>query len=57
MTTTSTDDCAQKFLIETADARGVIVHLTHSFRTVLEKHDYPPIIQQYLGEILHQSTP
>ena len=56
MITTSTNDCAQKFLIETADARGVIVHLTHSFRTILEKHDYPPIIQQYLGEMLLAAT-
>jgi len=50
--TTSTDDCAQRFLIENQEIRGVIVHLTQSFRTILEKHDYPIEIQQYLGEIV-----
>lgn len=50
--TLSTDDVSQKFMIDTAHARGVIVHLTQSYQTILEKHDYPALIQQYIGEIL-----
>jgi len=34
----------------------VIVHLTQSFRTILEKHAYPPIMQRYLGEMLLAAT-
>ena len=45
-------DCAQKFLIENQDVRGVIVHLTESYQTILKQHNYPKIIQRYLGEVL-----
>lgn len=45
-------DSAQKFLIENQDVRGVIVHLTESYHTILKQHNYPKIIQQYLGEVL-----
>src|SRR5689334_10282824 len=50
--TLSTNDVAQKFMIEAAHARGVIVHLTETYKTILEKHDYPAIVKQYLGEVL-----
>lgn len=48
----SLSDSAQKFLIENKHVRGVIVHLTHSFKTILSQHTYPPIVQKYLGEVL-----
>lgn len=50
--TLSTNDVAQKFIIEAAHARGVIVHLTQTYKTILEKHDYPAVVKQYLGEVL-----
>lgn len=45
-------DAAQKFLFEERDVRGVIVHLTKSYQQILTQHDYPPIVGQYLGEVL-----
>src|SRR3990167_2145668 len=45
-------DSAQKFLFEEKDVRGVIVHLTESYHQILKQHNYPPIIQHYLGEVL-----
>ncbi len=45
-------DSAQKFLIENQDVRGVIVHLTHSYQEIVKQHNYPPIIQKLLGEVL-----
>lgn len=48
----SLSDSTQKFILENHNVRGVIVHLTQSFRTMLEKHDYPPPVQKQLGEIL-----
>jgi molecular chaperone Hsp33 len=48
----SLSDSTQKFILENHNVRGVIVHLTHSFRTMLEKHDYPPVIQKHLGDVL-----
>jgi molecular chaperone Hsp33 len=48
----SLSDSIQKFILENHNVRGVIVHLTDSFRTMLEKHDYPPAVQKQLGEIL-----
>jgi molecular chaperone Hsp33 len=32
------------------------VHLTHSYHAILKQHDYPPIIQRYLGEVLVASV-
>lgn len=48
----SLSDSTQKFILENHNVRGVIVHLTQSFRTMLEKHNYPSSIQKHLGEIL-----
>ncbi|OGT32883.1 MAG: hypothetical protein A3C44_04925 [Gammaproteobacteria bacterium RIFCSPHIGHO2_02_FULL_39_13] len=52
----SLSDSVQKFILENNNVRGVIVHLTQSFRTILEKHAYPPIMQRYLGEMLLAAT-
>ncbi len=48
----SLSDSTQKFILENHNVRGVMVHLTQSFRTMLEKHDYPSSVQKHLGEIL-----
>lgn len=48
----SLSDSTQKFILENRNVRGVIVHLTQSFRVMLEKHHYPPVVQRHLGEIL-----
>jgi len=48
----SLEDAAQKFIIETASARGVIVHLTEAYRTILSQHEYPAVVREYLGEVL-----
>lgn len=52
----SHSDACQKFMLEEANVRGVIVHLTNSYRTILMQHDYPPIVQRYLGEVLLAAT-
>ncbi|MDP1573552.1 MAG: Hsp33 family molecular chaperone HslO [Coxiellaceae bacterium] len=49
-------DSVQKFLIENHDIRGVIVHLTDSYQTILKQHDYPAPIQKLLGEVLVASA-
>src|SRR3990167_2353738 len=49
-------DSAQKFLFEEKDVRVVIVHLTKSYHDILKQHNYPPIIQQFLGEVLVASA-
>ena len=49
-------DSVQKFLIENHDVRGVIVHLTDSYQTILKQHDYPLPIQKLLGEVLVASA-
>ncbi len=45
-------DLLQRFLFEKAPVRGQIVHLNHSFQTILGLHDYPPYIRDYLGQAL-----
>lgn len=45
-------DFIQRFVIENSPVRGEIVRLKESFQQVLDKHDYPPAIEQQLGEML-----
>lgn len=45
-------DILQRFLFEDATVRGELVHLEHTFQTIADQHQYPPIIRQLLGEIL-----
>jgi len=44
-------DALHRFLFENAAIRGECVHLDHSWRTVLEHHDYPPLLRQLMGEL------
>lgn len=45
-------DIIQRFLFENANVRGEIVRLEQSFQTIVEQHQYPPIIRQLLGQFL-----
>lgn len=45
-------DQLQRFLIEHTCVRGQWVHLDATWRAVLERHDYPPALQQVLGELM-----
>jgi molecular chaperone Hsp33 len=42
----------RRFLFERAPIRGEIVHLESAWRSVLERHDYPPALRVLLGELL-----
>lgn len=45
-------DSLQRFLFEQAAVRGEHVRLDASWRTVLERHDYPPAVRDLLGELM-----
>jgi len=45
-------DSLHRFLFEQAAIRGEIVHLDATWRTVLEHHDYPPVLQHAMGELM-----
>lgn len=44
-------DSLQKFLFEHAPIRGEIVHLDDTWRSVLERHDYPDALRNIMGEL------
>ncbi len=45
-------DLLQRFLFENAPIRGEIVQLESSWHTVMERHDYPPILRDIMGELI-----
>lgn len=45
-------DNLQRFLFEDSDVRGEVVQLDNSWQDILSNHNYPPLIQHYLGEIM-----
>lgn len=45
-------DILQRFLFDTASVRGEIVRLKKSYQDIIDRHGYPPIIRQLLGEAL-----
>jgi len=45
-------DTLQKFLFENLAVRGELVHLDATWQAVLEKHDYPVVVQKVLGELM-----
>jgi molecular chaperone Hsp33 len=47
----SQPDSLHRFLFEHAPIRGERVHLDTSWRSVLERHDYPPLLCQMMGEL------
>jgi molecular chaperone Hsp33 len=47
----NTADTLQRFLFEHAPIRGELVHLNVTWQTILERHDYPPVLRGLLGEL------
>jgi molecular chaperone Hsp33 len=45
-------DTLTRFLFEHAAIRGELVHLDATWQTVLEHHDYPPVLRQTMGELM-----
>ena len=46
------NDTLQRFIFEGAPIRGEIAHLHATWRAVLERHDYPPVLRRTLGELM-----
>jgi molecular chaperone Hsp33 len=44
-------DTLQRFMFENAPIRGELVHLESSWRSVLERHDYPDVLRNLMGEL------
>lgn len=47
----SLPDSLFRFLFEHAPIRGERVHLDESWRSVLDRHDYPPLLRKLMGEL------
>ena len=45
-------DSLQRFLFEEGTVRGEIVHLDATWCAVLERHDYPPVVRDLLGQFM-----
>lgn len=48
---TPQSDTLQRFLFEHAPIRGELVHLDASWQAIVERHDYPPVLRDLLGEL------
>jgi molecular chaperone Hsp33 len=46
------NDSHRRFLIEGTPVRGGWVRLDQTYREVLSRHDYPPVLRRMLGELL-----
>jgi molecular chaperone Hsp33 len=46
------NDTLQRFLFESAPIRGEVAHLDATWRAVLDRHDYPPVLRTLLGELM-----
>ena len=49
-------DSLQRFIFENADIRGEVVHLNHSYQTIMQQHPYPAQVKKLLGEALVASV-
>lgn len=45
-------DALRRFVFERTDVRGELVHLDATWRAVLERHEYPPVVRELLGEAM-----
>ncbi|GHE20620.1 Hsp33 family molecular chaperone HslO [Halomonas urumqiensis] len=45
-------DQIQRFLFDDTNVRGEIVTLEQAYAEVLDRHDYPPVVNRLLGELL-----
>lgn len=48
----SQQDTLHRFLFEHAPIRGEFVRLDATWQSVLQNHDYPPVLQQAMGELM-----
>jgi molecular chaperone Hsp33 len=46
------NDSLQRFMFEGAPIRGEIAHLHATWRAVLDRHQYPPVLRRILGELM-----
>lgn len=46
------NDTLQRFIFEHTPVRGEIVHLDATWLAILEKHEYPPMVRDMLGEMM-----
>lgn len=46
------NDTLQRFIFEHAPIRGEVAHLDATWRAVLERHEYPPVLRAVLGELM-----
>ncbi|WP_432719896.1 Hsp33 family molecular chaperone HslO [Jeongeupia wiesaeckerbachi] len=51
-----TQDTLERFLFDDAPVRGEIVKLDASYREVLARHDYPPVLARFIGELMAAGT-
>ena len=47
----SLPDSLQRFLFEQAPIRGEIVHLDSAWRSVIDRHEYPEVLRNMMGEL------
>jgi len=47
----TTSDTLRRFLFEFAPIRGEIVRLDDVWQSVVERHDYPPVLRDLMGEL------
>jgi molecular chaperone Hsp33 len=52
----SSPDSIQRILFDEVDVRGVVTGLGDSYQAVLQRNDYPEVIQTLLGEMLAAVT-
>jgi molecular chaperone Hsp33 len=45
-------DQIQRFLFDNTNVRGELVTLEQAYAEVLDRHDYPPVVNRLLGELL-----
>ena len=45
-------DSLHRFIIENSRVRGEMVHLDASWKKILERNDYPPVVKKQLGDAL-----
>lgn len=45
-------DSLQRFIFEHANIRGEIVHLQHTYQTIMGQRDYPAMVKHLLGEAM-----
>ena len=49
-------DSLQRFLFEHLPIRGEVVHLDSVWQNVIERHNYPPILRDLMGELCAAAT-